>query len=360
MPVGQTCEGIEDALAVGLVHAASRVAYIYNKVLSRRNSYFHLHAAPVRIFHGVADEVTHDLLHAERIASPQVATVGGQCAERYVEALLCSHWLELFHTAFCQLLWHEAHVMSFRFSAFEQVIVEQGGNKLLKVYGRVAHAVDVGERFRSAHLFAEQFDKSSYRCCRCFYVVRNGKKQSFALRHNAFRLRFRFNDALPVSAFTLYVAQDICHEQGRNKYGHQTYYGNAHHHLVSRLHGVAESFLQRVLFFALYVFEQQTCALRQLQANPLQPVQPCSHVFLLTAVLSLFLVLYVGQDVGYRVGNVYSLCRAVGFGVVQDVGHAHRVGMLSSERIAQPSEEAAFAFNDLIHLFPLTVLPVQF
>ena len=89
--------------------------------------------------------------------------------------------------------------------------------------------------------------------------------------------------------------------------------------------------------------------------NPLLPVQPCSHVFLLSAVLFLFLVLYVVQDVGYRVGNVYSLCRAVGSGVVQDVGHAHRVGKLSSERIAQPSEEAAFAFNDLIHLFPLTV-----
>lgn len=70
LPVGQTCEGIEDALAVGLAHAASRVAYIYNKVLSRRNSHFHLHAAPVRIFHGVADEITHDLLHAERIAQP--------------------------------------------------------------------------------------------------------------------------------------------------------------------------------------------------------------------------------------------------------------------------------------------------
>ena len=250
--------------------------------------------------------------------------------------------------------------MSFRFSAFEQVIVEQGGNKLLKVYCRVAHAVDVGERFRAAHLFAEQFDKASYRCCWCFYVVRDCKEQSFALRHNAFRLRFRFNDALTVSAFTFYVAQDICHEQGCNKNGYQSDNGNAHHHLVSRLRGVAEGFLQRVLFFALYVFEQQTRALRQLQTNPLQPVKPCSHVFLLSAVLFLFLVLYVGQDVGYRVGNVYSLCRAVSFGVVQDVGHAHRVGMLSSERIAQPSEEPAFAFNDLIHLLPLAVLPVRF
>ena len=57
-------------MAVGLAHAASRVSYIYNKVLSRRNSHFHLHAASVRIFHGVDDEITHALLHAERIAQP--------------------------------------------------------------------------------------------------------------------------------------------------------------------------------------------------------------------------------------------------------------------------------------------------
>ena len=110
------------------------------------------------------------------------------------------------------------------------------------------------------------------------------------------------------------------------------------------------------MLIILYVFEQLSRAPCQQDAHPLQLTIPSGDSLLLPSRLPLLLLLYFSQGVSHGVSDVHPVVHRVGSSPFLHPCHPHRIGMLSAESVAEPSEESLFRLHYFIHRLPLVVL----
>ena len=253
LSAGQTRKGVEHTLLFFGCHAAARVLHAqHHCAILHVNADTHL--ALVCVFDGVAHEVVHNLLDAERVRTAEHILRNVYICS---QAQLFSHSqrLHLRHTLADERSRLEAHLVSLRLSALQLMIVEQRRHQLQQMISRARYALQVTHSLRTVYILAEQVDETGNRRRRRLYVVRDCEQQSLSLLHDALRLRLRFKNALTVAALALYVSEDVHHENRRRENRQQPQHRNSHDHGASRTDSLAHNTLHGVVLVALYVLQ---------------------------------------------------------------------------------------------------------
>ena len=179
--------------------------------------------------------------------------------------------------------------------------------------------------------------------------MRYGEQQSLSLLHDSFGLVLCGNDALVVAALSAYVAQRVHNQHYGNANGKQSQSRYLHHRSLACSHVGIDGTLHGIVFVRLYVLKHLPRAPCQLNAYELERACAVANGILSARVSPFYLVMYVGESLSHRVGNVDALRHGSRVGASALHCRGYGVRALSAEGVAQSAEESASGAHDVVH-----------
>ena len=310
--IGQTGEGVEDALLFALGHSATRISHTHSELRAVERSR-HGNSATVGVLHGIADKIVHNLTYAESVSLAH--TVGSRTkAAHHFKILFIGNGTCLCGAVAYKLGRIEAHGMRRSLATLKLMIVEQSTHELQKMFGRRTYAVKISHGLGLVDPLAEQSYKSGDRSYWRLDVVRDGKQESLALLHDSFSLVLGFYYALMVAPLATNIAQRINYQHNGSTNGEQCQHSNLHHRSMSGSHIGIDSTLHGVVLIALNVLKHLSGTPRQLYADELERTRAVVDSILPASVGTLYLMMDVGKSLSNRVGYVDALSHGSGVG----------------------------------------------